>query len=100
MQVPGSGERIVEPGYDAQHRDRVNEHLDQSASVIIRISRAQDHEEHQDNFRGGGQLAIDAWREWPVTRNQKNHYVNYEDQHLAASNQDGKPTSKVHLERA
>ena len=84
MQVPGSGERIVEPGYDAQHSDRVNEHLDQNASVIIRISRTQDYEEHQDNFRGGGQLAINARRKWPVAGNQKNYYRNYKDQHVAA----------------
>ncbi len=80
--MPGGGERIVEAGYDAQHRDRINEDVIKNARVIIGISCAENYEEHQDDLGGGGQLAVNTGRKWPVAGDEQNHHGHNEDQHV------------------
>src|SRR5260370_30976008 len=67
--------------------------------MIIWISRAKNYKKNQDNLRGRGEFAINAWWKWPVTRDQENHHRDNEDQHIAAENEDGKPPGQLLLER-
>src|SRR5260370_35743041 len=49
-EVSGGGERIVESGYDAQHRNRINEDGIKNARVIIGISWTENCEVHQEDI--------------------------------------------------
>src|SRR5260370_20588013 len=96
-EVSGGGERIVEAGYDAQHRDRINEDVIKNARVIIGISRAKNYQEHQDDLGGGGQLAVNTGRKWPVAGDEQNHHGHNEDQDVPAENKDGEPPGQLLL---
>ena len=91
--------RIVEAGHDAQGCNRINEHTVKSPQVVIGISRFQDHQKDQHNFRSRGELSIDTGRKRPIPGNQQDHDRHNKDQHVPAEDEDGKPPRQLVFER-
>lgn len=89
----------MESGDNRKSRDDVDEETIEHHKAWIGIRCAEDDCEDENYLKRRGELAQNARREGPISRDQDNDSGNDQDENVAAEHEDGEPPGEFLFER-